>query len=1027
MHMTLQVIYATIKKKGGLMENNLQVMEMPTMIASLNLRGFDMSNVMQYMEAQNVVSWNDGIAVRYGINNIQGQNTNEMFPFIGKGVLETTNIFGIKGTAGGVSVPTGFTGFTGIKSSVGLVSASEDNEKKLYFMFIDWANRFFIQPFFEYDSSNVQGFVTISNINKPLLPLADVTEPVLFSTMSKMFVPDTEALRTVAYTPFEPGVYHNKFIDYTTIKMSISDADEAFLMQGENIPDTTPPKLYFSSYGEPYEIPDRSSVVIFQTGSSGLLFWKTNIDVKSIHKRHTVMHESFDIRNTGSLDFTAITGWTKMGTSNGNARWVVAIKYQGIASLTILGIATGKKAIVGLFNSKMKEELRTVDYEFGRRTSPFPLIWYDPTEDFIKPWEGGKQVQRWNGVDTTVKTCWRTHENAFVFSSSTSSDNVYAEGILEAKKVYEYTYSIFNALNGRESNVGSPALIRSTSTTGWSILYKPSGKEHGHGQETLNILPTLTDLFGSASQYDAPINYLYFCFYYRELGSFEWLPAGEESFVYAYFRRFGETGIIGSGQQTGTLGGQPGGFNDYSLLPKNDWFQVTTFDERLFWVSKEEIRFSGDHPLDYPVRHFVTIPSGEIRGVISQFFPGTAYAGGRLVIFGSEGVFDMRRSGELLTQMIRISADLQPQPVPLEGSDFVVSFRSKETAFSFRSAVVAEGILYFWGPLGIYRDDSVSFPQKISMPLEREIFECYDGGKTEDIFAFYDSHTQNIFFFYQAPNESFSRAWIYSVRAEQGGTLMWSRAVYTKKIAWMKDFDLDKTTSVYGSRNVIGIGPEIFFHDYKCEGGDDCFNIVSQERINASTIRFTLEATYSDMMDCIGKIIRITYGFYGNGKDVLLKAVDIFNKTIDIEDDENPLAIGSTALFLPNDFPTASFENQGVSFILKSAYLTPGIKSWTSFRYAQLMFKGTSWAETDKPYVLFKWKTINNSDYSQTNIEFLKKQGEPLSQSMVELDQKGQAIQLIYEGKQWTARYFIYSLNLWVAPSQSRELFMWRQ
>jgi len=58
------------------------------------------------------------------------------------------------------------------------------------------------------------------------------------------------------------------------------------------------------------------------------------------------------------------------------------------------------------------------------------------------------------------------------------------------------------------------------------------------------------------------------------------------------------------------------------------------------------------------------------------------------------------------------------QHFPVDGTDFRVDTWTSITAFSYRSAVVADGILYYWGFTGVYRDVGNEIPEKISYNLE---------------------------------------------------------------------------------------------------------------------------------------------------------------------------------------------------------------------------------------------------------------------------------------------------------------------
>ncbi len=195
------------------------------------------------------------------------------------------------------------------------------------------------------------------------------------------------------------------------------------------------------------------------------------------------------------------------------------------------------------------------------------------------------------------------------------------------------------------------------------------------------------------------------------MGSYEWLPAlvVDASFL-AYYPNHRVLWMC-KGAIAQLPGGQPGGFNDYSPLPDDVYDCVVSFRERIFWISPTSCVFSmRNNAFAYPLRNSVSAPTGEFRGALVHAYPGQAEQDSRIVIFGSKETYIGRFTGRYQNYPVTIGTTTYTYP--LEGSDFQVDTWTSVTAFSHRSAVVAEGILYWWGPEGIYKDVGRDLPVK---------------------------------------------------------------------------------------------------------------------------------------------------------------------------------------------------------------------------------------------------------------------------------------------------------------------------
>ncbi len=98
-------------------------------------------------------------------------------------------------------------------------------------------------------------------------------------------------------------------------------------------------------------------------------------------------------------------------------------------------------------------------------------------------------------------------------------------------------------------------------------------------------------------------------------------------------------------------------------------------------------------------------------------------------------------------QNVRISADVVGQ-FEVDGSDFRMEYLCESTAYSYRSACVAEGVAYWWGPQGIYQDDGIAKPVKISGDLEPNIFKYVDLSRDSEVVCAYNKRTSEVVWFY---------------------------------------------------------------------------------------------------------------------------------------------------------------------------------------------------------------------------------------------------------------------------------------
>lgn len=364
------------------------------------------------------------------------------------------------------------------------------------------------------------------------------------------------------------------------------------------------------------------------------------------------------------------------------------------------------------------------------------------------------------------------YPTAFVYLGDVSIRVGDAEtGFLENNKTYDVGFSYYNKLLDYETNVAfvaSVAVISGVPTeTNFSLFLEDINAPSAYGNvwqklqadsvappwEFSNTEPKTSTPTGRGMH----INDYEIRYYYRDSGIGEWLPAG--SFDAAKFWFYKEWAVSGAlkgpqicaGPSGSIPGGQPNGFNDYSPLPKQRYICSLIFQQRAFWFSEKSIHFSyANNIYAYPLRNTLTIETGKVRGGIVHMRINENIQQSRVVVF-ADATYAGRFTGERYVQTIQVSVNADGPVVgqfPIDGSDFVMEYLCDSTAFSYRSAVVAEGILYWWGPQGVYRDDGVTEPKKISLILEPNIFDYVDMGRDQEVHCVYNKRSHEIVWFY---------------------------------------------------------------------------------------------------------------------------------------------------------------------------------------------------------------------------------------------------------------------------------------
>lgn len=373
-----------------------------------------------------------------------------------------------------------------------------------------------------------------------------------------------------------------------------------------------------------------------------------------------------------------------------------------------------------------------------------------------------------------VSTCFSNWPNfvsntattAFSMPSGTPAQMVTisttaGSGVLRANTTYEITFSVFDKQLGTETNVGAPAKIRTSSTDNVALSLYIDAREAGPGDwyqympATTGVMPIEDENWAVGSNQIAGwANYLELRFYYRALGTYEWLPALFIDATKYWYYPDHQVLWACQGNVAGLPGGQPGGYNDYSFLPEDTYDCVVNFRSRAFWFSKNNCVFSlRNNPFAYPLRNSAPAPTGGFKGAIAHTYRGQSEQGGRLVIFGDKETYIGKFSGLPFEMPVTISPNVT-EAFALDGSDFTIETWTSITSFSHRSAVVADGDLFWWGPEGIYKDNGVGNPEKVSDALEPNIFNLYSQEHVDEIHCIYDEKTKLIWWFYPPASDA---------------------------------------------------------------------------------------------------------------------------------------------------------------------------------------------------------------------------------------------------------------------------------
>ena len=666
-------------------------------------------------------------------------------------------------------------------------------------------------------------------------------------------------------------------------------------------------------------------------------------------------------------------------------------------------------------------------------------------------------------------TCWNvfpsfTTGSALALKSGASKqpfsiDNA-TPGIFRANTVYELAFSIFDKSLNHETNVGDPAKFQTGADDFVSLTLFNNGNSTGASPEDFTTLAARSPFISPITKIEDRIlenlNSIEYRVYYRAEGETEWKPCFQIDAVRAHFDSTIYAERIGKNPVALQTGGQPGGIIDYSPLADDEWLQVADYRDRVFWISRKQMCFSRRSAfLSYPVGNYLASPQGDFLGAVAHAYPGQAQQDSRLVVFGSTAVYIGRFRGPeyQLEQTVQVSAD-NAVTIPVDGSDFALDAWTSSTAHSFRSVIIADGILYWWGSKGIYRDSGAALPERISaQDIEPDLFDWLDNHKTDEIHAIYSAETKEIVWFFQ-PKKSFHQKIINLVDTEascglvyhtiSGKFSLWyfdEKITHSQQLETVYDPTNTRSESFAGLRNVISVGKDeklpVFFdsRNYTMTDLSTLSTVVTKVEVgsDASKVRLTLQGQFGGAAGTpyanpsVGeKFLLKNYGAYRpnasfSGSIPSDSTYTITNFTPAgggvifpfIEIDKGSYDWQTTGQLDPDEYFPIYFQRQGFPVRIHFDHIAPwGLNSWVRWLNFHTWFKyiGVTGGNNQ---ITASWNTLigNVNDNSRTlALTNNSKNGNCQIYSHFLLhDQngEGQALQLKFEQEQVFGDYWV--------------------
>ena len=626
-------------------------------------------------------------------------------------------------------------------------------------------------------------------------------------------------------------------------------------------------------------------------------------------------------------------------------------------------------------------------------------------------------------------------------------------GILRGGIVYEIAYSLYNKRLNYETNVGLPAKIQIPLKDQSNVavdyvsltLFRARTGTHSFQIHAANVTggtQTYETVFPrnfntqSATPQQIPLNDTEYRVYYRQEGTFEWLPAGAIDAAEYWYNPTLVSFVVCASDFSGLPGGRAGGFNDYSNLPQDTYTNVLQWRNRVWWMSSKSLLFSMiNNIFAYPLRNSVTCPSGEFRGAIVHAFPGQAQQEGRLLIFGSDETYIGRFTGSPTQYPVQISYN-NVASFPLDGSDFTVERWTTCTSFSSRSAVVAEGDLFFWGPRGVWRDNGTEFPDRMTQDIEPAVFTLYDPNKTDEIFAHYFSESREIFWFFPPKDTTIktTRALVFNYVTGQ-----FSFCDFNCKIDSISECNIegtDTTRAIGGIRRVASVRADSdatlqrgYFFDIRNKTGDyeptkDMLVKKVETNIANGYVRLWLAEGYDAASAAAvvpgDKILVSQYLDYSGQTDFpdfvgIVSAANVAGwYDVKLPASVTVATPASTTLAVNNYTPIWTSRHNAITWALNGNYWSPtGLNAWAYFLFLHHQYKVNLIADDVGPQLIIAARTpISKGLLSRTATLVDNSDGNcQLYSQLLPSDQgfEGQAIKLnfsgTYLGHDWTMQY----------------------
>ncbi len=423
---------------------------------------------------------------------------------------------------------------------------------------------------------------------------------------------------------------------------------------------------------------------------------------------------------------------------------------------------------------------------------------------------------------------------------------VAGSGLLRANTTYELTFSIFDKSKNTSGNVAKAVKFRTGAIDFVALSVYRQANSGPAPLQTCNLNPDTSPLMPvilgsgySLINTDSAqciksypfLNHLEIRFYYRAIGTFDWLPTSKFDFAEFYYDPVTPTRWVCQSAIAALPGGVPGGIVDNSALTPDAYFDVAVFQGYVFWMSSYRMCWSNKNDVfTYPVLNSVNFPKGYAKGMIEHVYPGQSTQDSRLLIMTSEGIYAARFEGYLQEVSVRVDP-FTSATFARPGSNFRLTFWTSNIPFSSRSCAIAKGVLYYWGPTGIFRDVGNELPDKsFSTHVEPFIFDLIDKSKADDIHAIYNDITKEVLWFFPPKKGSSdaTKALVFNIQTESFFIFTFGNTIVDSSQILDVQLDRANNTDLMGQRLCLHVRDatdptkpqQTVFFDSLCDSGD---------------------------------------------------------------------------------------------------------------------------------------------------------------------------------------------------------------